>query len=66
LQQQQQQRMHPAERPSERVTTLIPPWLYQHIVRDARRRMVSLSAVVREQLAIRYREQEQVDREPRA
>jgi predicted HicB family RNase H-like nuclease len=56
---QQQQSNHPAERPSERVTTLIPPWLYQRIARDAQQRMVSLSAVVREQLAIRYREQEQ-------
>jgi predicted HicB family RNase H-like nuclease len=56
---QQRQSNHPAERPSERVTTLIPPWLYQRIARDAQQRMVSLSAVVREQLAIRYREQEQ-------
>jgi hypothetical protein len=58
---QQQQPIHPAERPSERVTTLIPPWLYQRIARDARQRMMRarrVSAVVREQLAIRYREQE--------
>jgi len=60
---QQQQRNHPAERPSERVTTLIPPWLYQRIARDAQQRMVSLSAVVREQLAIRYREQEQASQQ---
>jgi hypothetical protein len=59
---QQQQSNHPAERPSERVTTLIPPWLLG-IARDAQQRMVSLSAVVREQLAIRYREQEQASQQ---
>ena len=51
------------DRPTERVTTLIPPWLYQRIARDAQQRMVSLSAVVREQLAIRYREQEQASQQ---
>jgi hypothetical protein len=60
---QQQQSNYPAERPSERVTTLIPPWLYQRIARDAQQRMVSLSAVVREQLAIRHREQEQASQQ---
>ena len=52
------------DRPTERVTTLIPPWLYQRIARDAQQRMVSLSAVVREQLAIRYRERvESIERD---
>ena len=51
------------DRPTERVTTLIPPWLYRRIQGDARRRMISLSAVVREQLAIRYRDKESTGQE---
>ena len=51
------------DRPTERVTALIPPWLYQRIQVDARRRMISLSAVVREQLAIRYRDKESTGQE---
>ena len=57
------QRAQPDDRPTERVTALIPSWLYQHIERDARRRMISLSAVVREQLADHYRRQEPVGQE---
>ena len=49
-----------AERPTDRVTVLLPPWLFQHVVADARRRMISFSAVIRERLAEHYRDGEEL------
>ena len=44
------------QRPTDRVTVLLPPWLFQQVVADARRRMISFSAVIRERLAEHYRD----------
>lgn len=47
------------QRPTDRVTVLLPPWLFRRVVTDARRRMISFSAVIREQLAEHYRDGEE-------
>jgi hypothetical protein len=44
------------QRPTDRVTVLLPPWLFRRVVTDARRRMISFSAVIRERLAEHYRD----------
>jgi len=44
------------QRPTDRVTVLLPPWLFRQVVADARRRMISFSAVIRERLAEHYRD----------
>ena len=44
------------QRPTDRVTVLLPPWLFRQAVADARRRMISFSAVIRERLAEHYRD----------
>ena len=44
------------QRPTDRVTVLRPPWLFRQVVADARRRMISFSAVIRERLAEHYRD----------
>ena len=44
------------QRPTDRVTVLLPPWLFRQVVEDARRRMISFSAVIRERLAEHYRD----------
>jgi hypothetical protein len=46
------------QRPTDRVTVLLPPWLFRQVVGDARRRMISFSAVIRERLAEHYRDDE--------
>ena len=55
--------MNHTQRPTDRLTVLLPPWLFQCVVADARRRMLSLSAVVRERLITHYRDGEPVERE---
>ncbi len=55
--------MNHTQRPTDRLTVLLPPWLFQCVVADARRRMLSLSAVVRERLASHYRDGEPVEQE---
>jgi len=47
------------QRPTDRVTVLLPPWLFRQVVTDARRRMISFSAVIRERLAEHYRDGEE-------
>ena len=47
------------QRPTDRVTVLLPPWLFGQVVADARRRMISFSAVIRERLAEHYRDGEE-------
>jgi hypothetical protein len=49
------------QRPTDRVTVLLPPWLRRQVVADARRRMISFSVgaklrVIRERLAEHYRD----------
>jgi hypothetical protein len=49
------------QRPTDRVTVLLPPWLFHQVVADARRHMISFSAsaklrVIRERLAEHYRD----------
>lgn len=44
---------------SERITVLLPPDLYQRIRREADRRLLSRSAVIREALALRFRDGDQ-------
>jgi hypothetical protein len=56
-----------AQRPTERVTVLLPPWLSRQVVADARRRMISFSAgaklrVIRERLAEHYRDEGEQER----
>jgi hypothetical protein len=51
-----------AQRPTDRVTVLLPPWLSQQVVADARRRMISFSAVIRERLAEYYRDEGEQER----
>jgi hypothetical protein len=51
-----------AQRPTDRVTVLLPPWLSQQVVADARRRMISFSAVIRERLAEHYRDEGEQER----
>ena len=43
---------------SERVTVLLPRNLYAEICREADRRLLSRSAVIREALALRFHEEE--------
>ena len=51
-----------AQQPTDRVTVLLPPWLFHCVIADARKRMISSSAVVREKLAEHYRDQEKPER----
>ena len=51
-----------AQRPTDRVTVLLPPWLFQRIAADARRRLLSFSAVIRERLAEHYRDEGEQER----
>jgi hypothetical protein len=53
-----------AQRPTDRVTVppCVPPWLSQQVVADARRRMISFSAVIRERLAEHYRDEGEQER----
>jgi len=44
----------PTERPTERITTILPVWLRRQVERDAQRQMISLSAVIRQKLAESY------------
>jgi hypothetical protein len=50
------------QRPTDRVTVLLPPWLSKQVVADARRRMISFSAVIRERLAEHYRDEGEQER----
>jgi hypothetical protein len=43
------------EKSTERIITLLPPSLRDQVATDAARRMLSVSAVVREILALHYR-----------
>jgi hypothetical protein len=59
LPEQQSSTTADAQRPTDRVTVLLPPWLFRQVVADARRRMISFSAVIRERLAEHYRDGEE-------
>jgi hypothetical protein len=45
-----------------RITVLLTPWLFDRIQAEARVRLTSRSAVVRETLAHRYRDHDERDR----